>query len=234
MPPKTKKIKKISDRIQPNLITVKNTLSVSLRRIATATGKAVAVVNCYFNGKKNPPEDWINTFCAVYCVDKDWLINGTATEPTAVEPADKDRTREGIAGEGVEETRKPVFTGQPALSVFLKSSQNAGDRVRAVRKEAGLTQTEFGKRIGISQHAVFDLEKDNTKLTPFSAGRIEEQFNVGADWLMFGDEGKKNFPVSDKLIKWLWKNEDVRERLWREMELQTQTATGRTAKGTKK
>ena len=208
MPPKTKKI---SDRIQPNLITVKNTLSVSLRRIATATGKAVAVVNCYFNGKKNPPEDWINTFCAVYCVDKDWLINGAG-----------------------EEAREPVFTGQPALSVFLKSSQNAGDRVRAVRKEAGLTQTEFGKRIGISQHAVFDLEKDNTKLTPFSAGRIEDQFDIGADWLMFGDEGKKNFPVSDKLIKWLWKNEDVRERLWREMELQTQTATGRTAKGTKK
>lgn len=213
-----KKVEKLSDNVIPNLRAVKAVLGLSSMRIAEATNKAPAVVGRYFRGEKNPPEDWINTFCAVYCVDKDWLINGTATEPTATEPTDKDRTREGIAGEGVEETRKPVFTEEPAPSLILKSSQNAGDRVREVRKEAGLTQTEFGKRIGISCINVYNIEKNTSNLTPFSAGRIEEQFNVGADWLMFGDEGKKNFPVSDKLIKWLWKNEDVRERLWREME----------------
>ena len=81
-----------------------------------------------------------------------------------------------------------------------------------------LTQGEFGERIGISQHAVFDLEKDNTKLTPFSAGRIEEQFNIGKDWLMFGDEGKKNYPLSEKLTDWLWKNENIRKELWERME----------------
>ena len=197
MPPKTKKV---SDRIQPNLITVKNALSVSLRRIAAATGKTYSVVCYYFNGKNNPPEDWINTFCAVYCVDKDWLINGTG---------------------------EPVFTGRPTLSVILKSSQNAGDRVKSVRKEAGLTQNEFGERIGLSQIGVCNIEKNASNLTPFSAGRIEDQFDVGADWLMFGDEGKKNFPVSEKLIKWLWENENIRERLWREMERQTQTGQSR-------
>ena len=185
------RIEKLSDNVLSNIITIKSKLQLSTIRIAEATNKASAVVGRYFRGEKNPPEDWINTFCFVYCIDKDWLINGTG---------------------------EPVFTGEPSPAVVLKSSQNAGDRVKAVRKDAGLTQTEFGERIGISHIGVYNIEKNTTNLTPFSASRIEEQFDIGKDWLMFGDEGKKNYPLSEKLTDWLWKNESIRKELWERME----------------
>ena len=185
------KVEKLSDNVTPNLNTVKTVLALSLTKISATTNKALSIVGCYFRGEKNPPEEWINTFCAVYCLNKDWLINGKG---------------------------EPVFTGKPALSVVLKSSQNAGARVRAVRKKAKLTQTEFGKRLGLSRVGVYSIERNSTNLTPFSAAKIEEEFNVGADWLMFGDEDKKDNPVSEKLIKWLWTKPEVRARLWEEME----------------
>ena len=187
MPPKTKKL---SDKVQPNLLAVKNALSVSIRLVAASTHKAYSAVGYYFKGVKTPPEDWIDIFCSVYCVDKDWLINGEGD---------------------------PVFTGKPDIAVVAKFSQNAGARVKEVREKAGLSQKEFGERIGLTTQGIFNVEKDMTNLTSFTVARIEEQFDVGADWLMYGDIGKKNFPVSKKLIDWLWKNEDERKRLWERM-----------------
>ena len=185
------KTEKLSDNVYDNIIAVKNILKLSVRRIASATNKASSMVGCYFNGTKNPPKDWIDKFCDIYCIDKDWLINGTD---------------------------EPVFTGKPDISVISKSSSDgAGMRVRQVRKKAGLSQTEFGEKIGLSQTGIYAIERGTTNLTSFSAAKIEEQFNVGADWLMYGDEEKKDFPVSKKLIDWLWENEDVRKTLWERM-----------------
>lgn len=188
MPPKTKKL---SDNINPNLNTVKGILNVSIHRIAAATNKAYSVVCYYFNGIKTPPEDWINTFCSVYCVDKTWLINGTG---------------------------EPVFTGKPEPTVVSKSSTGAGARVKEVRKKAGLSQKEFGKRIGLTQQGILNIEKDITSLTAFTTTRIENEFDVGGEWLMFGDESKKDFPLSKKLADWLWTKPEVRAKLWEEME----------------
>ncbi|MBR0079670.1 MAG: helix-turn-helix transcriptional regulator [Synergistaceae bacterium] len=100
---------------------------------------------------------------------------------------------------------------------LLKVKKQLDLSVRRVRKDAGLTQTEFGERIGMSQGGVYSIEKNITNLTPYTSAKIEEEFDVGADWLMYGDEEKKDFPVSKKLIDWLWSNPDERESLWRKM-----------------
>ena len=177
------KTKKLSNKVHENLLKVKKQLKLSIIRVATATNKASSVVGYYFRGEKNPPEPWIDIFCSVYCVDKDWLIDGDG---------------------------EPIFTGEPSISVVCKSSENAGKRVRQIRKAAGLTQAEFGEKIGMSYGGIYCIEKNTTKLTPFTSARIEEAFDVGADWLMYGDDGKKDFPVSKKLIDWLWTKPEKR------------------------
>ena len=69
----------------------------------------------------------------------------------------------------------------------------------------------------MSYGGIYCIEKNTTKLTPFTSARIEEAFDVGADWLMYGDDGKKDFPVSKKLIDWLWTKPEIRAKLWKKM-----------------
>lgn len=189
------KTKKLSDKVTKNLLLVKNRLNLSVRRVASVTNKAYSIVSQYFRGTKNPPEAWIDLFCQAYCLDKDWLINGDG---------------------------EPNFTGEPDKSVITRSSDNVGARIRELRESLGLTQKEFGEKIGMTLQGVFYLEKNKTAPSTFSAAKIEEQFDVGADWIMYGNEEKKEFPLSEKLIKWLWTKPEIRKKLWKEMEREKQ------------
>lgn len=184
------KTQKLSDNVSKNLLRVKEFLNLSLRRIALATNKAYSMVGHYFRGTKNPPEAWIDIFCKIYCVNKDWLINGE---------------------------EEPVFTGKPDVTVVVRSLDDVGTRIKEIRENSGLTQRKFGEKIGMTSQGVFYLEKNKTAPTKFSVARIEEEFEVGADWIMYGDEGKKDFPVSKKLIDWLWTKPEIRQKLWEKM-----------------
>ena len=53
-----------------------------------------------------------------------------------------------------------------------------------------------------------------TKLTVENAQKIEDEYGVGAEWLLYGDESKKDYPVGRKMIEWLWENKEERERIW--------------------
>ena len=41
---------------------------------------------------------------------------------------------------------------------------------------------------------------------------------VGVEWLLTGNEERKNFPLEGKLAEWLWRHPEVREELWKRME----------------
>lgn len=62
------------------------------------------------------------------------------------------------------------------------------DRIKKVRKDAGLNQTEFGQVIGASRDAVATYEAG--RVIPDSSKRmlICEKFNVNPDWLEHGGD----------------------------------------------
>lgn len=61
------------------------------------------------------------------------------------------------------------------------------DRIKQIRKDANLTQTEFGNAIGATQFLVTSYETGRS--VPDSARRmlICEKFNVNPDWLENGE-----------------------------------------------
>lgn len=61
-----------------------------------------------------------------------------------------------------------------------------GERVRAVRKECGLTLEKFGERIGIKKNSVSQIENGINGLTDQMAKSICREFNVNPDYLMNG------------------------------------------------
>ena len=55
-------------------------------------------------------------------------------------------------------------------------------------------------------------------MTERTAEKLAGALEVGADWLLTGDERKRWYPVDGKMTAWLWEHPEVREELWKRME----------------
>ena len=67
------------------------------------------------------------------------------------------------------------------------STTTTHERVRQLRKELGLTQSEFGKRIRLSQNHLTGIETGKRNLTDTVSKLICDEFNVNEDWLRTGE-----------------------------------------------
>lgn len=64
---------------------------------------------------------------------------------------------------------------------------SVGERVKAVRKDAGLTLDEFGARIGLKNAALSLIENNKRALTDTVAKSIAREFGVSEEWLRTGE-----------------------------------------------
>jgi transcriptional regulator with XRE-family HTH domain len=73
----------------------------------------------------------------------------------------------------------------------MNTIESLGSRIRQVRRRHGLTQEEFGDKLGISKSSVINYESG--KRVPDAVFLIDllERFNVDAEWLMRGGSGKQ-------------------------------------------
>ena len=60
------------------------------------------------------------------------------------------------------------------------------DRVKALRKELGLTMEKFGDRIGVKKSAISDIENGRNRVSDQVFKSICREFNVSSDWLRDG------------------------------------------------
>lgn len=61
------------------------------------------------------------------------------------------------------------------------------DRIRAIRKESGLTMTEFGKRLGVSMNYVYMMESGRREPSTATARELCRQFSIDEHWLETGE-----------------------------------------------
>jgi len=72
-----------------------------------------------------------------------------------------------------------------------------GVRLKQVREMMGLTQTEFGDRLGFKLSKIRDMEIDKQKVTPEIALDIESKFSISFRWLLTGKGSMTAESVSD-------------------------------------
>lgn len=82
------------------------------------------------------------------------------------------------------------------------------ERVRAVRQALGLSQQEFGSRIGIKISAMSYLESGKSRLTESNAILICKEFNVSREWLLNGT-GEMFLPESSDSLDALAEQYDL-------------------------
>lgn len=73
------------------------------------------------------------------------------------------------------------------------------ERIKAVRKEAGLTQEEFGKRIGLTKRGYQEVEYGNNGASESSLRLICSEFNINREWLDTG-VGEMHTNASDRML----------------------------------
>lgn len=72
---------------------------------------------------------------------------------------------------------------------------NTNERIKLLRKELGLTQNEFGEKIGLKKSAVSQIENGSTSSNPRIVQLICSAFNVSEKWLI---EGKGDMYTSNE------------------------------------
>ena len=78
------------------------------------------------------------------------------------------------------------------------------ERIRIIRKTIGISQTEFGRRIGVSLGVIKNLEQGKTTLTSPLFELLCSIYNVNPDWLHTGD-GEIFLPNNDSPLDELQK-----------------------------
>lgn len=61
-----------------------------------------------------------------------------------------------------------------------------GDRIKHIRKNLGLTQADFGKRIGVSGATISTSESGKTNPDEQTIRAICSEFSINRDWLVDG------------------------------------------------
>lgn len=71
------------------------------------------------------------------------------------------------------------------------------ERIKAIRKNLGLTMEKFGNRLGVTKVAISNIENGHRNLTEQMTKSICREFNVNEEWLRTG-EGEMFLPISRK------------------------------------
>ncbi len=73
----------------------------------------------------------------------------------------------------------------------------SGERVKAIRKDQHLSQTEFGRRIGLSISEIKNIEYGLTTIKELTIPILCREFNVNENWLRTG-EGEMYVPQTKR------------------------------------
>ena len=72
------------------------------------------------------------------------------------------------------------------------------NRIRELRKTLGLSQEEFGRRLGVTRGAITNIELGKVEIKPLFLDLICREFNASENWLQTG-EGEMFRKVSDEI-----------------------------------
>lgn len=102
-----------------------------------------------------------------------------------------------------------------------EKKKQVGERLKQTRLENGLTLKGLSALIGLSYSQISLIENGEYMLNEKKASDIARVLHVGVEWLLYGDEKKKEYPVDQTMTEWLWNHPEIRKEIWEQI-IQTQ------------
>ena len=89
------------------------------------------------------------------------------------------------------------------------------ERIKELMQKKGIkTNKELSLMSGVSTTRLSDIMTEKNMLTEDKAKKIADALDVGIDWLLYGEEVKKDYPITNELLNWLWDHPEIRKELW--------------------
>ena len=138
---------------------IRKSVGLSQKEFGIRIGVSDTAVSKIERGERNPSKQTIKLICKEFKINQNWLKNGF--------------------GE--------MFSNDQAISLddFNKLS-NLNERIKELRSIVGLSQREFGERIGISKMSISRLEKNERNPSEQTIKSICREFDVNESWLKEG------------------------------------------------
>ena len=70
------------------------------------------------------------------------------------------------------------------------------NRMREIREDLGLNQTEVAKKLGITQRNYSYIETGRTALTEDILVKLEDLYNTSTDYILYRTDERKKYPLS--------------------------------------
>ena len=167
-------------------------LELSLAAFSKPLGCSPTQIKRMEVGTVTPDEEFINKVCEVYHVNPEY-VEGDMDINTAVS--------------------MPTINEQKIL---------VGNRLKQARLEKGKTLKQLSELTSIADSQLSLTENGHYRLKENKAEDIAEALEVGVEWLLHGDETKKDDPVNHRMIEWLWKHHEIRKEIWDQIHQETE------------
>ena len=95
--------------------------------------------------------------------------------------------------------------------------EEQGARLRIVIEESGLSQRQFIAKLNGNTMGLHSKLSGEQAITLRFAEKIEREFGVGVDWLLYGVEESKEAPCDSAMIAWLKLHPEWRKKIREEM-----------------
>ena len=162
---------------------IRKHFDLSQEQFAKRIGKTTGFISNVETGRSGLSESTISSICSAYDIDKEWLKSGNGQ----------------------------MFSHRVEKNPAVDKTQ-IGSRIKEIRKKAGLTQAEFGDRIGFHKNQVYYVEVGKSIPSDGFIAAVCREFRVSYSWLRTGEANERD-PVDDRLIEWLRRNPEVAREL---------------------
>lgn len=176
-------------------------LGLSKNAFALRLGLSTTHISRLENGVTIPGDKIISNICETFGVRQDFFDSDVIAKSTSdVEP----------------------WLIQESVDSDYYDGLTIPERIKKLREKKGWTQYQLAEKADVSNMLISTLEAGKRKLTSEKAKKIADVFGVGVEYLTDGIIEKRDYPVNDKMINWLWENKDVRKEIWNKMSLAPQ------------
>lgn len=169
------------------IVNLRSKLGLSRASFAKKLGVSPSQMKRIEVGEAKPDDELIQNICDIYNVNSTYF-------------------------EGAMDLNDAVHVSDPK-----EEKKSVGKRVKQIRVDNNKTLKELSELVNLSDSQLCLIENGESNLTKKRAADIATVLHVGVEWLLYGDEKKKEHPVDQTMIEWLWNHPEIRKEIWEQI-----------------